>query len=231
MKILSLLFQLFAAVCTATVLAQGIGLGMLWSQGQLTQEKFFLVLTAFYDVRLDSLREERREKETRPDSEQASMQAVIEQRALASLNLQLRETAVDKGLLDLRAIEETLRTDRVRYDQLKSAFDGRLAELERSLLVESIEEVQLTLESLQPRQAKDQILRILAEDEQTRSDQAMHDVVAILKAMPIDKRRKILGEFKTEEEAAKLHDILLEIRDGEPDVSLIRKTREELKGV
>jgi hypothetical protein len=54
------------------------------------------------------------------------------------------------------------------------------------------------------------------------------DVVTILKAMPLDKRKKILAEFKSEEEAEKLHDILKQIREGVPDTALIRETRAQL---
>jgi len=231
MKILNLLIQLFAAVCVATVVAQGVGLGVLWSGGHLTKDKRFLLASIFYDVSLEDMKAERYKEQMRPDTEQASMEAVVETRAMASLNLQLRETAVSKGLLDLRAIEQSLRVDRTRYDQLKTAFDARLAELEESLLNEAILEVQRTLEALQPRQAKDQILMMLEEDEANGGDSAMQDVVAILKSMPLDKRRKILGEFKNGDEPEKLHEILRQIRIGEPDVSLIRQTREELSGV
>jgi hypothetical protein len=56
----------------------------------------------------------------------------------------------------------------------------------------------------------------------------MQDIVKILKAMPLDKRRKILGEFKSEDEATTLAEILKEIRLGAPEVDLIRDTRASL---
>ena len=46
-------------------------------------------------------------------------------------------------------------------------------------------------------------------------DGAMDDVVTIVKAMPLDKRRKILREFRTAAEAQQLHELLIEIRKTE----------------
>jgi hypothetical protein len=89
-------------------------------------------------------------------------------------------------------------------------------------------ELQRTLEAIQPKQAKDQIMKML-EEYPTEFDQPLQDVVTIMKAMPLDKRRKILGEFKSEPEIEKLAVILREIRLGTPDTELIRGTRSQLQ--
>ena len=80
-------------------------------------------------------------------------------------------------------------------------------------------EVQRTLEAIAPKQAKEQLLRMLAEAK-TPADQPMEDVLRILKAMPLDKRKKILAEFKTPEEIEKLADVLREIRLGGSDAQM-----------
>jgi len=231
MKILNHLGTLFAAFCIATVLAQVAGLGVLWAKGHLSEEKRFNFLAALYGVDQQSLKEELEKKNQPVDSEQAAFDMVLQQRVKESLNLQLRETALEKGLLGLNTLETQLRIEKTRYAQLKKSFDTKLAELEESLQDEAILEVQRTLEAIPPKQAKDQILRMLAEDKVSGDKKGMTDVVRILKAMALDKRRKVLSEFKANEEPEKLHDILLQIRLGEPDVSLMRATREELKGV
>jgi len=231
MKILNSIGTLFAAFCIATVLAQAAGLGVLWMKGYLSTEKRFQFLAALYGIDQETVKEDLRKKSLPPDSEQAAFDVVIQRRVKESLNLQLRETALDKGLLDLNTIESQLRVEKTRYAQLKKSFDTRLAELEQSLQDEAILEVQRTLEAIPPKQAKDQILRMLAEDTTSGTTKGMFDVVRILKSMAIDKRRKVLAEFKADDEPEKLHDILQQIRLGEPDVSLIRATREELKGV
>ena len=81
---------------------------------------------------------------------------------------------------------------------------------------------------MQPKQAKDQL------DEDARrsedpNDDPMEDMVRILKAMPLDKRKKILQEFKTPEEIEKLHEILRIIRLGGSDTELLQETRNQLQ--
>jgi hypothetical protein len=57
----------------------------------------------------------------------------------------------------------------------------------------------------------------------------MRDVVTILKSIPLDKLRKLMTEFKTEDEKEKLAEILRQVRLGKPDVDLIRDTRNQLQ--
>ena len=54
----------------------------------------------------------------------------------------------------------------------------------------------------------------------------MVDVVAIVKGMPLDKRKKVLGEFTTEEEITQLNEILVTLRKGDPKASLIEQARD-----
>ncbi len=214
--------------CVATVLAQTGAIAVLASQGVLTREKLFQCLATLYGVDLHAIEEEAAKANQPPPPEQPAFAEVVKQRALASRDLELRETAVDKALVDVRALTAQLKTERERYDQLKQQFDARLAQLEEVFTNTSIQEVQRTLEVLNPKQSKDQILRMLDEASPEELQRVERDVVTILKAMPLDKRKKILGEFKTDEEAQKLHDILKQIREGVPDTTLIRETRAQL---
>lgn len=217
-----------AYFCMATVIAQVGALGVLSAQGILTQEKLFRCLAALYGVNLHEIEQRATAAAQPPPDEQPAFEEVIERRALASSDLDLREAAVDKALVDVRALTAQLKTERERYDQLKQQFDARLAQLEQVFTDNSLQEVQRTLEVINPKQAKDQILRMLDEASPEELEDVNRDVVTILKAMPLDKRKKILGEFKTEEEAQKLHDILKQIREGVPDTTLIRQTRAAL---
>ena len=54
------------------------------------------------------------------------------------------------------------------------------------------------------------------------------DGVTVLKWMALEKRKNILGDFKPEEDAEKLHDILKQTREGFPYTTLIRETRAAL---
>jgi hypothetical protein len=214
--------------CVATVLAQAVAFGYLASQGVLTKERLTYALAALYDVDLHQLEREKTAAGQPLPHEQPAFEQVIQRRALASRDLDLRETAVDKALVDVRALTAQLKTERERYDQLKQQFDARLAQLEEVFTNTSLQEVQRTLEAINPKQAKDQLLRMLDDATPEDREKVERDVVTILKAMPLDKRKKILGEFKTDEEAQKLHDILKQIREGVPDLTVIRETRAQL---
>jgi hypothetical protein len=141
----------------------------------------------------------------------------------------LRESAVDKSLGDLRNLESQIKTESKRLDTWKISFDKRLQELETKAADTALLEIQQTLEVMNPKQAKDQIVRVLEEPPTNATDRPLQDVVTILKTMSLDKRKKILTEFKTPEETETLAVILREIRLGMPDSELIRDTRSQLQ--
>ena len=71
-------------------------------------------------------------------------------------------------------------------------------------------------------------MKMLAESK-TAGNDPMEDVVRILKAVQLDKRKKILAEFKTPEEIEKFHEILRNIRIGGSDTELLQETRKQLQ--
>ena len=228
MKILQILPALLLYGCVATVVVQAGAVGAMGVQGMLTRERLFQCLAALYGVDLRQIEEEALAGAKPPPPQQPAYEEIVKQRALAARDLDLRESAIDKALTDVRALTTQLKTERERYDQLKQQFDARLAALEEVFADTALQEVQRTLEAINPKQAKDQILRMLDEATPQEQEAVTRDVITMFKAMPIDKRKKIVGEFKTEEEAEKLHEILKDVREGVPDLSLIRSTRAQL---
>ena len=55
--------------------------------------------------------------------------------------------------------------------------------------------------------------------------------MTLLSAMPIEKRAKIVAEFKTEPESEQLAEMLRLIRAGEPDVTLIDEAAKQAASV
>jgi hypothetical protein len=216
---------LLVALSVGTFISLIVLGAMLWSKGVLGDERILAMLAALQGI-----------KPPPPPSiaafdtraEQPSFNQVLNSRLRASLDLDLRESAVDKSLSDLRTLETQLKTESLRLDSWKQSFDERLATLQTAATEASLLEVQRTLEAIQPKQAKDQIMKVLAEPK-TPTDIPMEDVVRILKAMPLDKRRKILAEFKTPEEVEKLSEIFHVIRVGGSDTELLRDTRSQLQ--
>jgi hypothetical protein len=227
-KLLKFLPAIVLYTCVATVVVEAGAVGAMSMQGMLTRERLFQCLAALYGVNLREIEEEALSAAKPPLPQQPAYEEIVKQRALAARDLDLRESAIDKALADMRALTAQLKMERERYDQLKLQFDARLAALEEVFADTALQEVQRTLEAINPKQAKDQILRMLEEASPDEQEEVTRDVITMFKSMPIDKRKKIVGEFKTEEEAAKLHEILKDVREGIPDLSLIRSTRAQL---
>jgi len=105
---------------------------------------------------------------------------------------------------------------------MKRSFDDELTRLKQKSQQESLIELQQTMEAIQPKQAKEQLLKMI-------EDEAMDDVVSIVKGMALDKRKKVIQEFRSEEEADKLAEILRQIRLGAPEVSTIGDAQQQLE--
>jgi hypothetical protein len=217
--------NLFVATSIGTTVTLVVLLAMLWWKGALADDRVLEMLAALQGIQpsppattgaLD------------PAAEQPSLEQLLEARLRASLDLDLRESAIDKSLGDLRTLETALRTESARLDDWKRSFDQRLTDLQKATTDASLLEVQRTLEAISPKQAKEQIVKML-EEPPTPQDDPMEDVVRILKAMPLDKRKKILAEFKDPQEVEKLHEILREVRLGGSDAELLRDTRSQLQ--
>jgi hypothetical protein len=216
---------LLVAFCIGTVISLVVVGGMLWWKGVLNDERMYGMLVALQGIKappppqltaLDT------------HAEQPSYDQILSARLRASLDLDLRENAIDKSLGDLRTIEKSLQSESLRLDNWKRSFDERLAVLQNAASTESIRELQQTLEAIPAKQSKDQLIKMLS-DPKTATNDPMEDVVRILKAMPLDKRKKILQEFKTPEEVEKLHEIMRVIRLGGSDTDLLQETRKQLQ--
>ena len=222
---ISWLGTLFVALCVGTFLSLAVLVGMLWWKGALADDRWLGMLAALQGI--EPVQAVKAAADPAAD-EQPSLAQLMEQRVGASLDLDLRETAIDKSLGDLRILESQIKTENQRLDQWKLSFDLRLAKLESQTTDEALLQLQRMLEVMNPKQAKDQILRML-KDASNTDDDPMRDVVTILKTMPSDKQKKILAEFKMEPEEEKLAEVLRQVRLGSPDADLIKDTRQELQ--
>jgi hypothetical protein len=228
MRIIGWLGSAVVAFCVATVISLGVLGSMLWMKGALSGDRYLAILAAVYGIPQDGAAKKAEGSETK-NPEQPSLEAVMERRALASLDLDLRESALDKGLQDLRSLESQIKTERDRLDLWKQSFDKRIATLETGRTEQAIVELQQAIEAMQPKQAKDQLMQILNTPPKSAEDTPLHDVVNLLKNLPLEKRKKIYAEFKLPEEVEKLSEILREIRLGAPESELLRDTRKQLQ--
>lgn len=228
MKLLRLPLKALAYFSVATLLAQAALVGVLCARGNLTQAKTVELIAISNDVDLESMWH-RLETASKPVAvEQVSFEEVLTARKHLSLDLDLREIAADKGLIDVRQLGDLLEDERRQYDTLKYEFDQRIENVRQGAVDEGLREVQRQLESVDAKLAKDQILRILSNPD-IPAETSMNFVVTMFKNMPLERKKKIMGEFKTDEDRKQLTEIIGQIRLGVPDVEVIRHTRSQFE--
>ena len=220
-KLLGGVGALVSYCCVASIITLVGGAAYLRSSGQLSDEKMAQVLAAAQGVSLAAPHVEPAKQEEDKSTEQPSFDEREHARELIGRQLEMREQALKTGVERIRFEQRELTEEKERYLRLKTAFDEQLASLRDGALLNGRENVRLIWEHIKPKQAKEQIMQML-------EDQEITEVVSILSTMPIAKRAKIVAEFKTPEEAAKLGEILRLIRQGVPEVNLIDKTRSQI---
>src|SRR4051812_47846240 len=99
MKIVGWLGSAVVAFCVATVISLGVLGGMLWMKGALSGDRYLDLLAALYGIEQGGSSKSS-EGSADKNPEQPSLDAVLEKRALVSLDLDLRESALDKSLQD-----------------------------------------------------------------------------------------------------------------------------------
>ncbi len=209
-RILSLLATLILCLCVGTTLTAAGGVAWGWMQGYWDRDRVTRAVAALHGVELASA--------AAPTEASAGAGPAHDLEALkarARRDVELREQAVQAGISQLRFLQEKLDADRTRYDQLWAGFQSQLQSLREGAIAAGRNNVREIWENIRPKQAKDQIIEMLKEEK------GIDEVVSILTQMPIDRRAKIVGEFKTEEEKEKMTEILRLIRDGLPDVKMI----------
>jgi hypothetical protein len=212
---------LLAYLCVATVLAAGIVGGYLWTHGYLDKERLGRMVAVARGDEIAAPTVEQVAKSPQA-AEQPSLDEIERQRAIQTRQLELREQAIDSGLDRVRFEQRKLTDERADYERLKTGFEEVLTDKKNKAVVAGRENMQLILENVKPKQAKEEILQMIDSGEE-------NEVVAIMSGISIAKRARIIGEFKTEEESKKLADILRLIRQGIPDVLSIDQTHEQLK--
>jgi hypothetical protein len=220
-RLTTALGALIVYLSIGTVLAQAVIVGFLWRRGCLDSEKLREFSEVMRGTRSTAIARQAASRLV-DASEQLSFEQIERQRAVQARHIELREQAIQSGLERIRYERRKLGEEKESYERLRAAFEKHLEETRSGALAAGRENIRLIWENIKPRQAKEQILQMIDNGE-------LEDVVAILSGMPIGKRAKIVGEFKTEEENKKLDEILRMIRQGMPEVGVLDETREQLR--
>ena len=210
---MNLISRLFTGFCIATCLTLGIITTVLAARGHLDAPTLtkILALVNGIDISGERLAQVLAEDAGR---EQPDFDDVLAARQQSQLQADLKTRSQAAMRAELTAMLADLQVQRDRFEQRRVAFEQKLAETRGQATSEGLAEVQRTLQALEADQAKSQLTRMIDDDR-------MDDVVNIIQAMPIDKRKEILAEFQSEAEADQLYEILRRIGEGSPVTDLI----------
>jgi hypothetical protein len=199
-RLISALGGLIVYLCVGTIITQLIVAGYAYSKGFLNQQTLADMLAVARGAPLSSDTDVAATAQPRP-AQMMSIEELDERRAERARNLELREQAVAGALDQIATERDKLLNERQAFDLLVAAFRQEQQDTQERKLAEGQEQVRAMLESIKPKDAKVYILKMIDDDKK-------EDVVTILTAMPIAKQKKIIEEFKTEEERRKFYDIL-----------------------
>jgi hypothetical protein len=213
-KVIGGLFSLFGYFCVASVVTVGACVGYLFSNGVLSSEKLDRIAAVLQGVSVPEHKTDEAPKPKDANYEQMSYEERRQLRALDQRQLEMREQSLRSGLAQAQFERKQLEEERDRYTLMQNEYKDQLASLRNSALSAGRENVRLIWENIKPKQAKQQILQMIAADE-------TNEVVAILTAMPIGKRAKIISEFKDPDDVKKMDDILRRVRTAAAEVSVL----------
>lgn len=217
-KIMGLSATALTYFCVATVVAQAVGLAVMWSKGHLGGDRTLDLLSTMHG--LPTLADDDNEPDDKTDP-QVIYEEVLDRRALASLDLSLRTSAMDNAMSDILLQQSRLNESRRQYSEMLSQFETRLTEIRTGATDRALRDVQSTLEDLTPQQAKDQLVNMMEAG-------LIDNVVEVLKAMSPDKRKKITAVFADDgDEFYKIIERMLTGSEG----SLIDQTKEQVDDI
>jgi len=197
----------FLWFCAATLVAQGCIILLSYMRGNFTGGSFTQMVALMNGIDIPGDRLKNALTAAR-DLPVPTREEILTAKNESSLELDSREKSLERWQRQLIAEQSRLDTEDGRLSIRVVDFEAEVKRFKEGREAESLSDVQKILELLAPEQAKDQILRMMVDD-------ALEDVLVIIKAMPEDKRKKILAEFSTEPELLKLAEILKQLRSFE----------------
>lgn len=198
------LLSLFFWFCAATVIAQACILGLSIFRGNLTKKSMVQIIALMNGIDIPGERL-KNAISAGQDVPVPTREEILNANVEANLNYKSREEAMKRWQGQLQTEQSRLEQESVKLAQLRKEHDAIVERFNSGRISQSLKDVQDVLEIVPPEQAKAQLLKMIG-------DNAMNDVVAIIKAMAEEKRKKILAEFSGEEDSVKLAEILKELR-------------------
>ncbi len=204
-----------------TLLAQTLGLGLLWSNGTLSRNTIAKIFAVIYGIEPRAPVTVAKSESDAADREQPSWAEIERARVLRMRQIEMREQALAAESSRLTAMQSTVTQDRGAFDQVKAAFEAQLKEDKEGALAEGRDRVRALWENMKAKQAKEQILQMYNGGD-------VDEVVRIYAGMAPNKQAKIAAEFKSPQESQVLAEITTAIRDGKPLTTTIDQAQQGL---
>jgi flagellar motility protein MotE (MotC chaperone) len=218
------LLPLIGYLATATVITAALLFFYLWHTEQLTDDKMFRIVALVQGVDLQQLAEEQNKSDEEVPPEEASLDNLAGQQQVLDRNFEVKQLALQRGRNEYDTRLQLLKEQTERYDRLARQHLDRLKQEAELTTQENVTKVVSTLEQVKPATAKKLLLQWIDEDR-------MSDVITLLGRMSENKKGKILNSFSTDEELAKLHEILNQMIDGTVEKEKLTKAVSELESV
>jgi hypothetical protein len=210
--VLSKLYNLVAVVAIGSLLALGGLGGYLAGAGHLNRERVTLLAAVVRGEHDDLLHPEPEpEADVATEPEEASGVRAADALRTALLDKQLTDARLDRVLSDIAARQQLLDQAVQELVANTEVFESRKQEWveqrQRMLAADQDAGFQRELEyveSLQPRQAKEHLVRTW--------QGSRADAIRLLRQMPVNKGRRVLEEFKTPEELDLMNELLEQLR-------------------
>lgn len=202
------LLSLFFWFCAATIIAQGCIIGLSFSRGNLSRKSLvqMVALLNGIDIPGEKLKNAIAAGQDVPVP---TREEILNARIESDLAFKSREESLKRWQGQLQVEQSRQEAENTKLVQLRKEHDSLVAQFNSGRLNQKLKDVQDVLEIIPPEQAKAQILNMM-------KDGSLADVVAIIKGMSEDKRKKILAEFTEGDDSAKLSEIIKELKGNEP---------------
>ena len=163
-KMIQLLFALIAYVSVATMITLALGLGYLWHNDRLSDEKLFRLVALMQDVDVEQIGVSQEKTGDEVPPEEPSLEDMIHHQEIRDRNFEVKLLALHRGKQEYDDRLQQLKVQTDRYDRLAQEWQSRLKKEEELATQENLAKVVSQLEQLQPPVAKDMLIRWIDEE-------------------------------------------------------------------
>jgi hypothetical protein len=199
-RIIDSLFSLIAYVCVAAVVTLTIGLGYLWHNDQLNNEKLFRMMALLQDVDLEQITATPTKQGDEVPPEEPSLSQVMHRQQVLDRNHEVKLLALQRGRQAWDSKLQELKVLSERQNRMALDFQNKLKQQEELTTQQNVATVVSQLEQLKPELAKDSLMLWITEGR-------MDDAILLMSRMSETKLSKILQKFETPQDLEELHKI------------------------